>query len=671
MRTYAKNGVFSALVGVLISLTNTVIQFLMIYWILNAYGTEFNGFIKITTALAVLGGTAEGAMGISTVILLMKPIANHDYIAANEIYSTAKQKYHNNVTRGIIIIGLISILYPLEVVIFPYIVNGQKIPPFSEWGIQAGTNTDGTVNFIQFWHMSLIILIFGFKQVVTMGFFGVYENILQADQKNGVRRIIILFADVVVYGSLFALLNVSITRTENISPIIPFLFLLAYPFIRGWMIKIYIKRYYSWLKFYGDMNNFKLKRRAAKLFWANLGQNIMINADIVILLVVLGTSGLRITSMLSLYMVIGVNLRLVMTNLITSFREYFLAVTIKEGRLSWDAYSKYELYTFVIAALTFILMGSLSPYLVTGLYGELVLKDINLATEQVGKTLTNEALSNQLSAFKFIFTTPWFSLLYAGTVAATLLYQGQMTLIQAKGVNSEVSKASNIIAGVYISVVALSTGLVSVVSGHISGQSINIVLILFYSIKTLFLVVGYLYLWLFTFRRVTYNSSLRNIIPNFIALIIPIFVSVIVIIFLQWKTVPLGVVLNTQNGLYELTTKVTLPIIASVSVISSIVGFVTTMIVPLIIRPKVAISIVLNLPIIKQIAEKQKEESKVKLLANENINISAIEDQKEIILRAINGFSVKEKELDEEDFMKKYKFKEKPKVYKIKGSKAK
>ncbi|WP_027063597.1 hypothetical protein [Mesoplasma seiffertii] len=669
MRTYAKNGVFSALVGVLISLTNTVIQFLMIYWILNAYGTEFNGFIKITTALAVLGGTAEGAMGVSTVILLMKPIANRDYIAANEIYSTAKQKYHNNVTRGIVIIGLISILYPLEVVIFPSIVNGQKIPPFSEWGIQAGTNADGTVNLIKFWHMSLIILIFGFKQVVTMGFFGVYENILQADQKNGVRRIIILFADVVVYGSLFALLNVSITKTENISPLIPFLFLLAYPFIRGWLIKIYIKRYYKWLKFYGDFNNFKLKRRAAKLFWANLGQNIIINADIVILLVVLGTSGLRITSMLSLYMVIGVNLRLVMTNLITSFREYFLAITIKEGRLSWDAYSKYELYTFVIAALTFILMSSLSPYLVTGLYGDLVLKDINLATDQV-KAVADETLANQLSAFRFIFTTPWFSLLYAGTVAATLLYQGQMTLIQAKGVNAEVSKASNIIAVVYIAIVTLSTGLVSIASGHISAQSINIVLILFYSMKTLFLVIGYLYLWLFTFRRVTYNSALRNVIPNFIALIIPIFVSILVIIFLQWKTVPLGVV-EVGNNHYELSTKVTLPIIASVAVIAAIVGFVTTMIVPLIIRPKVAISIVLNLPIIKQIAEKQKEQSKVKLLANENINISAIEDQKEIILRAINGFNVKEKELDEEDFMKKYKFKEKPKVYKIKGSKLK
>jgi hypothetical protein len=48
---------------------------------------------------------------------------------------------------------------------------------------------------------------------------------------------------------------------------------------------------------------------------------------------VLGGYGLQTSSMLSLYLIVGLNTRLIMTNFITSFREYFVAVMVKEGRL--------------------------------------------------------------------------------------------------------------------------------------------------------------------------------------------------------------------------------------------------------------------------------------------------------------------------------------------------
>ncbi|SYV96468.1 Uncharacterised protein, partial [Mycoplasma putrefaciens] len=63
--------------------------------------------------------------------------------------------------------------------------------------------------------------------------------------------------------------------------------------------------------------------------------SILGKTDILIIFLALGASALKATSLLSLYMVVGVNVRILMSTLITSFREYFLSIIIKNGRLDW------------------------------------------------------------------------------------------------------------------------------------------------------------------------------------------------------------------------------------------------------------------------------------------------------------------------------------------------
>jgi hypothetical protein len=207
---------------------------------LRIYGNEFNGFIRLTSAFTIVGGTTEGALGISTVILLIKPLENRDFITANEIYSTAKTRYHRGMITKTVLILLIAILYPLEIMIGPSILNGDSQPVFNMALTFEGTNF---LN-IPFYQLAIIVLFFGFKNVFTSGIFGVYENIIQADQQNGVRRVIILFCDVLIYGLIFGLLAIRIDDVP-LNPLAPFSILLLYGFLRGALIMLYVKRNYS------------------------------------------------------------------------------------------------------------------------------------------------------------------------------------------------------------------------------------------------------------------------------------------------------------------------------------------------------------------------------------------------------------------------------------------
>lgn len=671
MQISTRQGVLTALIGILISLFGAMIQFLMIYWILNAYGTEFNGFIRIASALALLGGTTEGALGVTTVVMLMKPMANNDWIEANEIFSTARKKYHQSILSGAVLIILIAILYPIELAVAPAVLNGDGV---IKWGIQLTQGTN--ISIVPVWQLVGIILVLGSKEVISAGFFGIYENVLMADQKNMVRKTIVLLADTIVYGLLFFLMNLTIDGGKTIAPIIPFLVLVIYAPIRGYALKLYVRRFYPWLKYYHDFNNYTLVRSSTKMWKASIGQSIIINSDIIILFVVLGTSGLSTTSMLSLYLIVAVNVRLILTNLIISFREYFIGVLAKEGRLYWEAYSKYELYTFVIAALSFIFMSLIAPYIVTGLYGQVVANDLINASNQVINNVSGNKVhgldSNELlaqkEAFKFIFSSRVFSGLYGAGTAFILLFQGQMTLIQAKRRFGDVANKLNYLAGFYI-FVQLAVTLSIVLTTKNNPQYINQVLLAFYIIKLTFMSAFYIYLWQYTWKYVTYNSTFKYIFTNVLSLVLPIIASIFVNIFFIAIKLPLEVKFPTESTI-ELT-PVTVPILLTISMIVGLIGFAATLIIPMILRPSVGISLILALPILKQIVARTKEESRLYHLQNLNVNIEALYgDQKATILRALNGIDDdQENEIDELAFFEKYQATEKPKIYKVKGIK--
>lgn len=664
MKTGARQSVISALIGVLISIVGAVIQFLMIYWILRAYGSSINGFIRITTSLSILGGQAEGALGVTTVVMLMRPMADSDWISANEIISTTRKKYHKNILTSSFLITLVAILYPLELAIFPMVLGHETQ---LHWGIiTIDPKTQENV-LISVWELVGIILIFGSKQIISSSFFGIYENIIMADQKNGVRKIIILFVDILVYGSLLALLGRAFDGPKFLHPIIPLLVLLVYAPIRGYLMKFYVMRYYSWIKIYSDFNSFSLLRASGKMWKANLGKNLMMNADLLLLFVVLGASSLTVTSMLSLYMLIGVNLRLILTNLIIGFREYFIGVISRDGRLQWEAYSKYELYTFIIAVLAFIFMSIIAPYFVTGLYGQTIFQDLTNQTNSVGGDITQDLLA-QWGVFGFIFTSPIFSIIYAGTVAFILLLQGQITLIQAKGRFGEVANSMNIIALIYTLVELVTIFSINFILKQSADNTsyLKIAILVFYSIKVFFMTAAYIYLWQYTWKFVTYNSTFKYIFSNLLSLLTPIVLTILLNYLLISVKYPLVIDRSADKA-----PEVSLAFLFTILIIVGALGLFSSLVLPMIFRPQVGISIILGLPIIKQVVSLRREESKLKRFQQANVHIDELlVEQKQMIAKAFFGIEedLTNKEISETDFLKKYQTLEKPKVYKIKGT---
>ncbi|ARU92236.1 hypothetical protein SCLARK_001791 [Spiroplasma clarkii] len=104
-------------------------------------------------------------------------------------------------------------------------------------GSDIGGNLSPNAALASYWVLLGITLTFSLKNFFTAYFFAVYENILAAENKNTVRRIVILFTDIIVYSIMFILLGVT-----NVNPVIPFLSMFIYGPLKGLMIYFYVKK---------------------------------------------------------------------------------------------------------------------------------------------------------------------------------------------------------------------------------------------------------------------------------------------------------------------------------------------------------------------------------------------------------------------------------------------
>ncbi|PPE04665.1 hypothetical protein EELLY_v1c03450 [Entomoplasma ellychniae] len=657
-KTSARSSVFSAGVGLIVTITNAFLQILMIYWILGAFGTQFNGFIRVSIALSIAGGTSEGALGITTVVLMAKPILEKDWISANEVYSTSKRQYKTKMWKNLFLVLIISIAYPLFIALSSTIEAGGK----PMWNIETSNG-----NFVHVWQLGFICLFFGFRQVISSAIFGIYENILEADKQNYLRRTIILFTDIIVYMSILIMLNLTYNplgndiKTMYIAPVIAFLPMLAYPFIRGFLIRFYVLKKYKWIKFYSDFNDYKLMRNSNKMFFSSITLNVLMNFDIFILFIILGSSGLKVSSMMSIYMIIALNIRLMMLTFITSFREYFLLVILKEGRLSWKNYVNYEMYTYIIAAFNFIVMALSTQFLSSGLYGNV---------------LTNEtfATAAEAHALKFIFSNKLFSILFAASTSAIIIIQGQFMLIEAKGTANKIVKATNIIVFIYVSLTILLLYLITLTSiiDTSNDQWMIKVITGFYIMKLFFSGIIYFTLWFYTWKYVTYNSGIKGVTTNLIFMLTPM---TIVIVFMYTG---LDKVAKLDITIVDKVVKIEPISVKTLIAMFSIVTFMSLplcFLLPILFKPKTGISIILNIPIVKKLLEKQKVSLKLKRFAQVGLDYQQqSKSNEEFINELYNNLKVQNAknvfELDEEisHSNSKYQFQNNPKIYTVKSS---
>lgn len=595
-----RQGILNAIIGTSISLFNAIIQFLTIYFLLEKFGTEFNGFVKLVSSFSALLATAEGALGIATTILLVKPISTADWITANEVYSTSRKNYKKGAYVSLLIMIILAVVYPLYAGI-----NGMSgmlsIDNWKNIGISlTGTNTHQFAGYLTLFSITIIL---GLKNFATAFWFGVHENIISADNKSHVKRAVILFVDALVYGVMFFLLSI-----DNIMPIIPFIIILIYSPLKGYLIYLYVHRKYPWLKYYRDFNSFKLNTTATKISRSTIGASILINTDVLIAAIVLG---LNVSSTLSLYLVIAINIRLIMTNFITSFREYFVSLIAQKGRIYWRSYTKYELYTYLIVGFTFINMSIIAPYFVSSLYSDLANESLIKIPNETSAFLADK------NALNYIFYSFNFSFIYAASTSLVMLCEAQITLIQAKGNNAEVTKVQNYLGGTYLVLAFIITGIIKV--SNVGGLNNLIYGIVFlYLLKTLFLVIRYIYLWVYVWKYITYNSSFKNVLNNFAILLSPF---IFVILFTNF-------LLDKQYGVEKMTSS-TANIAPLIGVFFACIGlsilFLT--IISLLFTPKMMIGILLNLPIINKISTRRRREAREKRLQKEGISLNDIVDK--------------------------------------------
>ncbi|WP_338954968.1 transporter [Spiroplasma endosymbiont of Polydrusus cervinus] len=489
-----RKGIFSILIGAFTSLIGTCFQFTLMYLLIRSYGSQLNGFVKNSVAIVSFLGTVEGGLGAITVIFLVKPLLQKDWIKANEMVNTAKHQYKVSGYVGIILLIAIAVGYSAYIYLFE---NNFSIL----WN-------DETISY-PLWKMILIVLIIGLKNLITLFWTAAYENLMQADQNNHLRRLILMICDLITYSVIFYLIAIAV------DPVFVFLIFLVYSVMKGSLIYLFIKLHYPWIRLLRQRDNMQLVKASNIVVFKNIGETLLINGDVIITALLLG---LRASSTLLLYMTITVGVRSIMMILINSFREFFAAWTAKNGRVDWKSYMKFETYAFMIGGFLFINQFILSPYFVTTLYAPQIIEQIRNSNSTL-----NPWIIQEVEIFKSIFYEPTFSLLVALSSVFIILAEPSNVMVYAKANYKQTAMPTFIIGCINI--------VLSFFSALICRFGLDDLSAALYSILIITCFVSFLrflYLWFYNWIFLTYNSNFKGVFQNWMILLVPIIIAILV-----------------------------------------------------------------------------------------------------------------------------------------------
>ncbi|WP_342256640.1 transporter [Spiroplasma endosymbiont of Poecilobothrus nobilitatus] len=489
-----RRGIFSILIGAFTSLIGTCFQFTLMYLLIRSYGSQFNGFVKNSVAIVAFLGTVEGGLGAITVIFLVKPLLQKDWIKANEMVNTAKHQYKISGYIGIILLIAIAVGYSAYIYLF-------------EKNFSILWN-DETISY-PLWKMILIVFIIGSKNLIALFWTAAYENLMQADQNNHLRRLILMICDLISYSIVFYLISIAIDL------VFVFLIFLLYSVMKGSLVYLFIKLHYPWVRIDRQRDNMQLVKSSNIVVFKNIGETLLINGDVIITALLLG---LRISSTLSLYMTITVGVRSIIMILINSFREFFAAWTAKNGRVDWQSYMKFETYAFMIAGFLFVNQFILSPYFVTTLYAPQIIEQIRTSDSTL-----NPWTSQEREIFKSIFYQPAFSLLVALSSVFIVLAEPANVLVYAKANYKQTVIPTFIIGCLNIVFCFFSALLWRFGFNNLEAALYSILII-----TCLMSFLRFLYLWCYNWIFLTYNSNFKGVFRNWMILLVPMVIAILV-----------------------------------------------------------------------------------------------------------------------------------------------
>ncbi len=430
-----------------------------------------------------------------TVVYLIKPLLNKDWIKTNEIVNTAKRQ---NMIFGFWTMGL---LFILAIAFALYETRG---------GGATHTLENGSV--ANFGLVFGIFIFVGIRWLPILFFSAAYENLLQASNQNYFANLAKLAAEILVYMFIIGLLVL------KVYPLVPFLIFFLAACIRSYLVVFYVKRHFLWLNNYYRKFNKTLIKNAFYATVHKIGIMFLLSSDIIIIYLILG---FRVGSLFTFYSTITITIRLLMINLMQAWRCYYALWIADEGRLYAKDFKKLDFFAFLLASFAFINQFISSPYILNAIYNG-----------SANDIMHSEAWSNQQRIiYENIFLKPTFSLLMGLVAALAVISEPFQMLIFAK---KKYSKTAWVTLGFGIMNVVLGLILCSVFSAELhsyiwalySTVIVEIVLFSFY----------YCYLWVYNWFYLSYSSAFFSSIRNWILLLGSIIVATLIIYLLVYPS---------------------------------------------------------------------------------------------------------------------------------------
>lgn len=499
-----KKSFINTILGITGAFITSVFQFLLIYFVIKFYGSKMNGLIRTIMAITSSLAIAESGLGIMAIIYLYRPLIKNDWDTTNDVINTVKDNYRK---MGLLYLGLVVIIGLLA----SFILTLQTID--SPVKIEDVSHASKESIQVPFWQLWIIIISLSLKNIIAFFWVGAYENLLQADDRNYLRRIISLFTDLFVF--LFVVLAMwKQVQYQSYSPYIPFLIYIAHGIIKSIFIYIFVKIKYPWLRSKNWLKNNKLIQDSNYVAFKGYAESILNNIDFVLIVILLG---FRVTSAYSIYMTVAIGIRTMMLVFISSFKDFFGTYIAQQGRVKWDTYNKFALYGYILSGILFIVQFIISPYLVNGLYGQL--------REQIIPPYNTDSIFNikiETQAIEAILNKPHFSLIFA--LSSTLLMLGEPgnVLISGAGRYRETTKHTYIMVIINI-VISLFLGIIfrfGVKSGEATIYSIlsGTIIVLIYRL---------IYINIYISKYLTYNSNYDLIWKDIIIIVLPMTLAII------------------------------------------------------------------------------------------------------------------------------------------------
>lgn len=477
-----RRAVFNTLIGVIMTVIISLFQFTFLFVINRQYQGEFVGLIRVIVSFLAYLSLTEGGLGLITMFSLYRPLQNGDYETVNDIVNTTKKKYQR---MGKIYLAIIVVI-AAAVAILRYFIPGVFI----------GFNIS-----ISFWELALVILCLSSKELIFFYFSGAYQNLIQSDQKGYLNRLVFVFSEIIMYIMLISLFLV-----PHMPFFVPFFAYLVCGIIKTVVTYIIIKIEYPWLQ---DKKWIKQKRLLRQSWWVGLSrlpEVLISNIDIILITVFLSLS---FTTIYAYYLIIATTIRNIALILISSFREAFGYWIAKSGRIKWATYTKFEMYSYMVAAFAFILQFVIAQYIIASIYGN----------QYSNSSITDPDSSDIF--FNFFLASPTFILFLSLKNAFEVATEPGRVIVNATVKHKETIWGSYIQAAIVL-VLSITLGWTLSFYGH---RDWALYMILFSQ------AIGWIYrlivIWVYIWKNLTYNSDLRYIVQNILILILPMLAAIL------------------------------------------------------------------------------------------------------------------------------------------------